>query len=118
MTSVSKSSIVPFKAGETPGSFFSSFLVFSIVASTSMVSIFIHFLNFSLLNEDIITQVFEAEFFERGGFSAHFKILDMTCYASLVRSRSNRRISVKNPLNEGLLKSNQKIKFFAKTLVK
>ena len=32
----------------------------------------------SHLNEDIITQVFEADFFERSGFFAHFKILDMT----------------------------------------
>jgi len=51
------------------------------------------------LNEDIITQVFETDFFELGCFSAHFKILDMTCYAFFVRSRSVERISSENPLN-------------------
>jgi len=51
-----------------------------------MASIFIHFLNISLLNEDIITQVFEADFFERAGFSAHFKFLDMACYVFVVRN--------------------------------
>jgi len=64
-----------------------------------MASIFIHFLNISLLNEDIITQVFEADFFERAGFSAHFKILDMTRYAFLIQNRSIKRISSENPLN-------------------
>jgi hypothetical protein len=97
---------------------FRSLLVFSIVASTSMASIFIHFLGISLLNENIISQVFRVDFFERGGFSAHFKNLDMTCYVSLVRSRSNSRISARNPSNGRFLKSTRKIKIFAKTLVK
>jgi len=53
-----------------------------------MASIFIHFLSINHLNEDIIPQVFEADFFERGGFLAHFEILDMTRYALLIQNRS------------------------------
>jgi len=64
-----------------------------------MVSIFIHSLSISHLNEDIITQVFEADFFERGGFLAHFEILDMIRYAFLIQNRSIKRISSENPLN-------------------
>jgi hypothetical protein len=115
---MSSTSMVLFKAGETPGSFSSSFLVFSIVASTSIVSIFIRFLNISHLNEDIITQVFEEDFFERGGLSAYFKILDMTCYTPLAQKVSIKRITFENPLNKRRSKSIPKIKFFAKTLVK
>jgi hypothetical protein len=67
-----------------------------------MVSIFIHSLSISHLNEDIITQVFEAGFFEQGGFLAYFEILDMTRYAFLIQNRPIKRISSENPLNRRL----------------
>lgn len=114
-TSMSNTSMVLFKAGETPGSFSSNFLVFSIVASISMDSIFIQMTDVEEMNEDIITQAFEANFFERGGFLMHFKILGMAYYTSIVKKCYIIRSPHETPIIESLLQFVRKIKLFAKT---